>query len=94
MNDPQAQLNKLRKILDGTVPDELDALDREELTQVIARCEDNVREQETALSDNEQITATKATLKEMVGPFRDAIKYQRAKQRYAAIMRELKGGTS
>lgn len=89
MNDAQAEL---RKILDGTVPDELESLTHDELTTVIAACEDNVREQETALATNEQIKATAAALKEMRGPFKDAIKYQRAVQRYAAIMRDQQGG--
>lgn len=91
-NATQAQLFKLRKVLDDTAVEELEAQDRESLTATIARCEDNVREQEQARADCTELTAAKERVKEIDGPFKDAIKYQRAKQRYAAILREQAGG--
>ncbi len=66
-------------------------MSKEDLRATIVRCENNVKTSEEARANSEQLQAAKATVKEIDGPFRDAIKYQRAKQRYAALRLEETG---
>lgn len=94
-SDPvEAQLYDLRKVLAPGVPEDLEALDRSGLMKVIADCEDNVREQESAMAEDEELAAARQQARDYAAGYRDAIKAQRAKQRYASIMLDSKGGVS
>jgi uncharacterized small protein (DUF1192 family) len=75
---------KVAKVLGSEKISELSALSVEELKTQIAQAEKNISDAETELSENESIKALKDELKETVGPFKDAIKYQRMIQRFCS----------
>ena len=79
------KLFKLRKKLGDDLCDELEALDSESLRNRIVAAESNIQISEDALAENEEVQALKESLKEAVGPFRDAIKHQRAVARFCSL---------
>lgn len=87
----ESELAKLRKVMPDSMPEELEALDRDGLMRRIADSESNIREAESSRDDNEQLGAARELVKELAGPYRDAIKVQRAIQRYALLMLEQRG---
>lgn len=91
MNTTDAKVRKLLKILDESAVEELDAMDHDTLRTTIVRSEAHIRESEDARDACEPLQVAKATVKELKAPFDDAVKYQRAKQRYAAMRLEEQG---
>jgi len=87
-------LAKLKKTLSQTAVDELDAMSKDDLRATIVRCESNIKEAEDARDNCTELTEAKLKVKEIDGPFRDAVKYQRAKQRYAALRLEESGAAA
>lgn len=77
---------KLIKTLPTGVPEELAAMQTDELEHVISRSEHNVREQEDAMRADETLAAAKERVNDLASAYRDAIKVQRAKQRFCAIL--------
>lgn len=77
-------IQKAAKILGQTKLDELMSMSTEELKNQIAKAESNISTVEIELKENESIKALRDELKETVGPFKDAIKVQRAIQRFCA----------
>lgn len=82
---------KLIKTLPTGVPEELAAMSVDELEHAISRSEHNVREQEDAMRADETLAAAKERVNDLASAYRDAIKTQRAKQRFASIMIGEKG---
>jgi hypothetical protein len=82
---------KLRKIIPPGVPEELEALAPEELKKRIVDSESNVREAEQSRDNDEHLQAARQVMKDLSEPYREAIKVQRAMQRYALLMLESKG---
>ena len=90
----KSPLDKIFKILPQVVIDELQALGADDLQHSLAQCESNISEQETLMSEDENLAAAKLNVKDLSAAYRDAIKYQRAKQRFCSILLQEKGKLS
>lgn len=82
---------KMLRVLNDTVVEELEASAEEDLRKTIARCERNIAEQEEARRADRALSAAKEQVKDLGAAYSDAIKFQRAKQRLAAHLLEAKG---
>lgn len=85
--DPK-KWSKLCSLLSKETLADLASMNDEQLAKVIAQSELNIREQETALAADGEVDDAKQRLAELVGPYKDAIKEQRAKQRIASYLRD------
>ena len=74
--------------------EELNTLASDDLRATLVRCETNIKESEEAKEASEQLQAAQAAAKLIAEPFADAIKYQRAKQRFAALCLDDNGAVS
>lgn len=63
----------------------------EDLKKIIITCEGNISNIESAKSLDDKLNAAKEIAKELSAPYRDAIKCQTAKVRYALFLLEGKG---
>lgn len=84
-------IDKLLKLLPEGVYETFMGMPIDELRGEIARCEENIRETEDARDQDHELKAQIEKLKEMKGPYTDAIKAQRARQRLAAIVIDQRG---
>lgn len=87
----KSPLDKIFKILPQAVIDEMQSFDAADLQRTLATCESNISEQETLMSEDDTLSAAKLNVKDLSAGYRDAIKYQRAKQRYCSILLQDKG---
>lgn len=87
----KSPLDKIFKILPQVVIDEMQAYSTEELQESLVQCESNISEQETAMSEDDTLAAAKLNVKDLSAGYRDAIKYQRTKQRFCSILLQDKG---
>lgn len=71
--------------------DTADASSVEDLKKIIVQSEGNIYTIEQEKEENPQIKATKETLSEILAPFREAMKVQTAKIKYALYLLESKG---
>ena len=71
--------------------DTADASSVEDLKKIIIASEGNIYTIEQEKEENTQIKAAKETLSEMLAPFREAMKVQMAKIKYALYLLESKG---
>lgn len=75
---------KMMRLLPTGVAEEMERLGEDELRDVIAQSENNVREQEELRRGDQELARAKMEVKDLGSGYRDAIKVQRAKQRLAA----------
>jgi len=90
-NETEATLHRLRKIIGLTLADELEALAAAALQARIIASEANIATTEQAQGTDEQLDAAKSQVKELAAPYRDAVRNQRAIQRYCHHQLEAKG---
>ena len=72
------------KLLGEVVVGELQDLGEGELKAVIAQSERNISEQEEAKRGDEALARAKEDVRHLGSAYNDAIKFQRAKQRFAS----------
>ena len=82
---------KWSKQLPTGFTDEADAMDEDDLKSLIVRSESNIYAIEHEKDDDAKLNAAKDLVKEMSAPYRDAIKTQMAKIKYALFLLEGKG---
>jgi hypothetical protein len=90
---PSTFPKKWAKVLKG-MPDfqeTADAASIEDLKKTIVTAEGNVSTIEKALSEDVKINAAKEIIKDLSAPYRDALKCQMAKIKYAIFLLEGKG---
>ena len=87
----QRKLHSLRKKMPDGLPEELESMDAEGLKDRVIRCQANIMEVQKELKDNHRLNALKEEIKEIRGPFSDAIKAQRSICEYAMMQLEDKG---
>jgi len=71
--------------------DTADAASAEELKKIIVTCEGNIYTTEKAKEDDTKLNGAKELVKEYSAPYRDAIKVQTTKIKYALFLLEGKG---
>lgn len=71
--------------------DTADAASTEELKQIVVQCEGNVYTIEKEKEADSKLNAARELVKEYSAPYRDAIKIQMAKIKYALFVLEGKG---
>ena len=76
---------KIVKLIGHTKFEELTSLPVEDLKREIVKAEKNVATAENDLKENESIKTLKEDLKECTAPYKDAIKCQRAIQRFCSF---------
>lgn len=86
-------LRKITKILGDEALVELQAMGADELRRTIVRCEENIRESEEARDADENLMRMREELKNARAPYVETIRYQRAKQRFAALCLEDTGSS-
>lgn len=92
-NDPVTFTEKWAKVL-KEIPDFKDIADaasEEDLKKIIVESEGNIWTIEKDKDENAKLTAAKELVKEFSEPYRDAIKVQTAKVKYALFLLEGKG---
>jgi len=82
---------KYTKILGEEWMEEVDKLDVEELTKIIVEASQNMSKVETERDADEKLKAAKEVYNELGAAYKDAMKYQNAKIKYALICLEGKG---
>lgn len=68
-----------------------DAASTDDLKKVIVQCEGNIYTIDKEKDDDQKLNAAKEMVKEYSAPYRDAIKVQTAKIKYALFLLEGKG---
>ena len=93
MSEPNlaSELTKLQKKIPADQCAALEALGTDDLRKRITTCEQNIAESERAQAADEALAEAKQTVKTLAAPYKDAIKAQRAQQRYALILLEQRG---
>jgi uncharacterized small protein (DUF1192 family) len=81
----QTEQEKLAKVIGAEGMSVLDSLSRDELKSRVAAVEGEIRESEQARDADQAIKDAVDVLKNLRGPYNDAIERGRAIQRYAAI---------
>lgn len=76
------KIEKLLKKLPTGFQDEADAMDEAALRETIVTAEAQVREVEKSREDDDALAAAREHVKDLAGPYRDAINAQRAKGSY------------
>jgi hypothetical protein len=71
--------------------DEADAMDADQLKSLIVMSESNIYEIEKERENDVKLNAAKELVKEISGPYNDAVKTQTAKVKYALFLLEGKG---
>ncbi len=71
--------------------DTADAADTDELKKIIVDCEGNIYTLENDKKEDVKLNGAKEIVKELSAPYRDAIKVQTAKIKYALFLLEGKG---
>lgn len=87
----QVVASKLRKILPPGLPEDIEAMSPDELQKRIVDSESNIKEAEASRDNDEQLKGARELVKDLSEPYRDAMKVQRAIQRYALLILESKG---
>jgi hypothetical protein len=92
-NDPVTFPEKWAKVLKDLpeFKDNADAASTDDLKKIIVDCEGNIYTIDKEKDDDVKLNAAKELVKEMSGPYRDAIKVQTAKIKYALFLLEGKG---
>ncbi len=92
-NDPVTFPEKWAKVLKDLpeFKDIADAASTEDLKKIIVNCEGNIYTVEKEKSDDHKLNGAKELVKEYSAPYRDAIKAQTAKIKYALFLLEGKG---
>lgn len=91
-NDEGGFPEKYAKLIreSGTM-EEMDGADEATLKKIIVDSETSIEEQEQLKDTNEHLLAAKNVIKDVGGGFREAIKYQNAKIKYALYCLEKMG---
>lgn len=71
--------------------DTADAASPDDLKKIIVQSEGNISTTEKAKNDDDKLNAAKALVKDYSAPYRDAVKVQTAKIKYAVFLLEGKG---
>lgn len=71
--------------------DTADAASTDDLKKIIVTCEGNIYTIDKAKDSDDKLNATRELMKEYSAPYRDAIKVQTAKVKYALYLLEGKG---
>jgi len=74
---------KYAKILDKTWMEEADGFDEEKLRSVIIDANGSINEQEKLRDADDKLKAAKELAKDLGGAYKDSMKYQTAKIKYA-----------
>lgn len=82
---------KYAKILDKTWMEEADGFDEEALRGAIIEANGSISEQEKLRDADEKLKAAKDLAKDLGGAYKDSIKYQTAKIKYAIFNLEKMG---
>jgi hypothetical protein len=92
-NDPVTFPEKWAKVLKDLpeFKDIADAASTEDLKKIIVNCEGNIYTVEKEKSEDHKLNGAKELVKEYSAPYRDAIKAQTAKIKYALFLLEGKG---
>jgi hypothetical protein len=90
-NALEERMFKLRKRIPEGIPEELEALDSEDLKKRIAQCESNILESEKAREADTNLADMKAQAREASAPYREVKKVQRAIAEYAACLLDRSG---
>ena len=92
-NEPNVFPEKWAKVLKELpeFKDTADAASTEDLKKIIVTCEGNIYTIDKEKDDDTKLNAAKDLVKEYSAPYRDAIKVQTAKIKYALYLLEGKG---
>jgi hypothetical protein len=92
-NDPVTFPEKWAKVLKDLpeFKDIADAASADDLKKIIVTCEGNIYTVEKEKNDDTKLNGAKELVKEYSAPYRDAIKAQTAKIKYALFLLEGKG---
>ena len=92
-NEPNVFPEKWAKVLKELpeFKDTADAASTEDLKKVIVTCEGNIYTIDKEKDDDTKLNAAKDLVKEYSAPYRDAVKVQTAKIKYALFLLEGKG---
>lgn len=92
-NDPVTFAEKWAKVLKELpeFKETADAASVEDLKKIIVTCEGNIYETDKAKDSDVKLNAAKECVKEFSAPYRDAVKVQTAKIKYALFLLEGKG---
>lgn len=71
--------------------DTADSASADDLRKIIIQCEGNIYNVEKEKANDEKLNASKELVKEYTAPYRDAVKVQTAKIKYALFLLEGKG---
>lgn len=82
---------KLRKKIPEDLVEEIDAMDEGDLRQRISESECNILEGEKKKAGDTELNSLKEKVKEMMAPYNDAKKLQRAIAEYAACQLDKRG---
>ncbi len=82
--------NKILKDL-PEFKDTADAASTDDLKKIIVQCEGNIYTIEKEKEADQKLTSAKELVKEYTAPYRDAVKVQTAKVKYALFLLEGKG---
>lgn len=92
-NDPVTFPEKWAKVLKDLpeFKDIADAASTDDLKKIIVQCEGNIYTVEKEKTEDHKLNGAKELVKEYSAPYRDAIKAQTAKIKYALFLLEGKG---
>jgi len=92
-NDPVTFAEKWAKVLKELpeFKENADAASVEDLKKIIVTCEGNIYETDKAKEADVKLNAAKECVKDFSAPYRDAIKVQTAKIKYALFLLDGKG---
>lgn len=92
-NEPTTFPEKWAKVLKDMpeYKDTADASSVDDLKKIIVTCEGNIYTIEQEKEDDTKLTGAKELVKEYSAPYRDAVKVQTAKIKYALFLLEGKG---
>lgn len=90
-NKVEGFAEKYNKVLPADVKAEIERMSPEEAKALVIECENAYNEQERLRDADENLTAAKAVVKDLAGAYKDAMKYQTAKIKYALFCLEQKG---
>lgn len=85
------KLDKILKKLPEGFVEEVAGLGEQGLKDVVLQAETNIRRVEQEREDDERLAGAKEIVKDLNGPYRDAISFQRAKIAYALHVLEERG---
>lgn len=82
---------RIQKLLGPETCAEIEGLDATDLRARISRAEGHINETETMRNDDEGLAEAVTAAKELAAPYKDAIKRERAVQRYCQLVLAAKG---